>query len=86
MNLPYSRWLAGCVALMLLATLIDGVAARRPDHPALVDGDRTLTYAELQAARDRVAGALATAGLAPGDRLAVLSPNCAELEIGRAHV
>jgi acyl-CoA synthetase (AMP-forming)/AMP-acid ligase II len=44
-----------------------------PDRPALVDGDRSLTYAEL----DRRTGALATglhgAGVRRGDRVGVLS-------------
>ncbi len=65
---------------MLLATLVEGVAARRPDHVAVVaaEGERSLTYAELAAARLRVAAGLAATGLGPGDRVAVLTPNCVE--------
>ncbi|MEK9970887.1 MAG: class I adenylate-forming enzyme family protein, partial [Ferrovibrio sp.] len=43
------------------ATLSDFVrahAAERPDHPALVDADGTLTYAQLDARADRVAASL----------------------------
>lgn len=35
--------------------LIRDVSERRPDHPALVDGDRRLTYRELELASDLVA-------------------------------
>jgi acyl-CoA synthetase (AMP-forming)/AMP-acid ligase II len=43
------------------ATLSDFVrahAAERPDHPAVIDADGTLTYAQLDARADRVAAAL----------------------------
>ncbi len=66
---------------MLLSTLVDAVARRRPDHLAVIDGPARLTYAELAAARAKVTASLAAAGLRPGDRLAVLSPNCAELVV-----
>ncbi len=66
---------------MLLVALIDAVAKRRPDHIAVVDPKRRLTYAELVAARERVAAGLQSAGLRPGDRLAVSLPNSAELAI-----
>ena len=51
-------------------------AQRLPDKVGLVDGDVRLTYRELDAVIDRVAGALAQRGLVKGDRLALLSHNC----------
>ena len=51
-------------------------AQRFPDKTGLVDGDVRLTYAELDAAIDRTAAALAARGLVHGDRLALLSHNC----------
>src|SRR6476469_7518730 len=51
-------------------------ARRAPDKLALVDGPTRLTFAELDAVVDRAAAALADAGLAPGDRLALLCHNC----------
>ena len=51
-------------------------AQRLPDKAAIIDGDTTLSFRELDAAVDRVAAALADAGLAKGDRLALLSHNC----------
>lgn len=51
-------------------------AARVPDKVAIIDGDVSLTFAELDAVVDRVAAALVDAGLGKGDRLALLSHNC----------
>jgi O-succinylbenzoic acid--CoA ligase len=50
-------------------------AALRPDHPALVDDDGTVTtYAQLHAAARRTAAALAERGVGEGDRVAVALP------------
>ncbi|MFJ6392191.1 amino acid adenylation domain-containing protein [Streptomyces sp. NPDC091972] len=54
-------------------------AARVPDAVAVVDGERTLTYAELDVAAGRLAGELARRGVARGDRVAVLMERSAEL-------
>ncbi len=43
--------------------------------PAVVDGDRRLTYAEFQEHVHAFAAALQRAGIAPGDRVAVLARN-----------
>lgn len=51
-------------------------ARRLPDKTAIVDGDVKLTFAEFDALVDRGAAALRENGLAPGDRLALLSRNC----------
>ena len=54
-------------------------AHRSPDAAALVDpGGREWTRAELLDLVDRTAGALVGAGLAPGDVIAIVAPNCAE--------
>ena len=53
-------------------------AARFPDRPAIVDGDRRLTYAELNAWVNRVAHGLADLGYTRGDALALASGNSAE--------
>ena len=52
-------------------------AARVPDNEALVSRhqDVRLTYAELDAQVDRAARALLAAGLEPGDRVGIWSPN-----------
>src|SRR3954452_8865426 len=55
-------------------------AARVPDADALISCHQgiRLTYSELDAQVDRAARALLAAGLQPGDRVGIWSPNCAE--------
>ncbi|HET9602320.1 MAG TPA: AMP-binding protein [Acidimicrobiales bacterium] len=55
-------------------------AARVPDHEALVVPFQQvrLTYAQLDAAVDELARALMAAGIEPGDRVGIWSPNNAE--------
>jgi long-chain acyl-CoA synthetase len=50
-------------------------AQRRPEAPAVVDGDVRLTWADLDDAVDRAAAGYAARGLVPGDRVAVQLPN-----------
>src|SRR5215217_8568957 len=59
---------------------LDRTIARFGDRDALVSvhQDVRYTYAELGEAVDRLARALLAAGIAPGDRLGIWSPNCAE--------
>ena len=51
-------------------------AQRVPDKVAIINGETTLTFAELEGYVDRAASAIAAAGLGKGDRLALLSHNC----------
>jgi fatty-acyl-CoA synthase len=51
-------------------------ARRFASRTAVIDGDKSLTFAEFDATVDRVAAALSDAGLTKGDRLALLSHNC----------
>jgi acyl-CoA synthetase (AMP-forming)/AMP-acid ligase II len=53
-------------------------AARFADRPAVVDGNRRLTYAELNAWVNRVANGLAGLGYTRGQALALASGNSAE--------
>jgi fatty-acyl-CoA synthase len=55
-------------------------AARFGDRPALISRqqDVRLTYAQLDAAIDAVAGGLLRAGIQAGDRVGIWAPNCAE--------
>ena len=52
-----------------VADLVTGAAERAADHPALLSGATSLTWAELDALVDRAAAALRGLGLAPGNRL-----------------
>ncbi len=54
-------------------------AARTPDKTAISDGARTLSYARLVDRMDRVGRAARDdLGLRPGDRAALIAPNCLE--------
>jgi len=55
-------------------------AHRRPKQLAINDlqTSRTFTYGELNERVDQLTGALAKLGIAKGDRVALLAPNCAE--------
>jgi acyl-CoA synthetase (AMP-forming)/AMP-acid ligase II len=56
------------------------VSARRfPDHPAVSWGDRSFSYAALDARTNALARALSALGVARGDRVAVLMRNRPEL-------
>ncbi len=50
-------------------------AARRPDHPALVQGSLTLSYGQLADRVGRLAACLTAAGLQPGDRVGAIQWN-----------
>ena len=66
-----------------LTEFVLGGAAGRAGQAALVDAvtNRTITYGELTAAVERVAGALAARGVTKGDVLALFSPNSPEFVI-----
>ncbi len=49
-----------------------------PEKEAVVDGDRRLTYRELNERVNRLANALTVLGLTYGDRCGILACNCAE--------
>jgi len=65
-----------------VASLLDEPLASSASKLALIDGDRTWTYSELDAAVAATAGALAASGIRAGDRVAWSLANCAELPIG----
>ncbi|MGO9931760.1 MAG: class I adenylate-forming enzyme family protein, partial [Steroidobacteraceae bacterium] len=54
---------------------IRALAARRPDHPALIQDERTVTYGELGQAMDRIAAALQRAACKPQDVIAICALN-----------
>ncbi len=64
-----------------LQRLLQRTARRFPNKLAVIDGDRRFTYAQLDQYSDRFAAALASMGVAKGDRVGVLAPNCVEFEI-----
>ena len=64
---------------MELSHLIPRHATYRPDHPAVIFGDRRLTYRDLNREANRLANALLDLGLEKGDKVATVLPNCLEL-------
>ncbi len=63
---------------MDIATLLPRHARYRPNHLAVVFEDHRLTFRQLDARVNRVANALLAAGLAKGDKVATVLPNCLE--------
>jgi HIP---CoA ligase len=58
--------------------LVVAAAARLGDHPAVVDGDVTISYADLAGRVEHAARAFIAAGLRPGDRASIWAPNIHE--------
>ncbi|MCZ7526651.1 MAG: long-chain-fatty-acid--CoA ligase [Acidimicrobiia bacterium] len=63
---------------MEVPDLVRNAARRSPDRTCVVEGDRALSFADVDARASRTASALTRAGLRPGDRVALLAHN--ELE------
>ncbi|MBI4260141.1 MAG: long-chain fatty acid--CoA ligase [Actinobacteria bacterium] len=63
---------------MNLSDLLSFTATRLPDKPALVFRDRPITYRELDERASLAAAAFASAGVRPGDRVAVILGNVPE--------
>lgn len=58
-----------------LYSFLDDAARRVPDRPALRFQNTTLTYRQLKARAEKMAGHLRDMGVKPGDRVAVMLPN-----------
>ncbi|MCA1726892.1 MAG: amino acid adenylation domain-containing protein [Actinobacteria bacterium] len=63
---------------LVLHHYLEEAARHRPDHPAIVLDGRTATYAELDDRANRIAAALANAGVRRGERVAVFAPKSVE--------
>lgn len=69
---------ANLVTRVNVGDMLTRTAWRRPEHEAVVDGERRLTYRELNAEVNRLANALLGAGYRRGDVLALASGNSVE--------
>ena len=81
----YDKDVPATVGLHLERTLLDDLAdgvAQRPDAPAVLFKGRTVIWGELDRLSDAFAAALAGLGVAKGDRVALLLPNCPQFLIG----
>ena len=61
-----------------LRTLFDEQVKRHPDKVAVIDDQKSTTYAELAEMADRIAGLLQGWGIRPGEIVALQLPNVAE--------
>jgi len=57
---------------------LGGRSQSASDHPALICGDRSLSFGELDDLQRRLAGFLAGSRVVPGGRVAVMAPNSIE--------
>src|SRR5438094_348666 len=58
-----------------MADLLKVHAALQPDKPALIEGDRVVTWGTRNERANRAANALRSLGVGPGDRVAVMAFN-----------
>ena len=61
--------------------LLTRAAARAPNGVAVIDDEKSYTFAQLAEYSDRFAAALAMLGVTKGDPVGLLAPNCAEFVI-----
>ncbi|RKS68817.1 long-chain acyl-CoA synthetase [Actinomadura pelletieri DSM 43383] len=79
---PWRRWYQPGVPQELnipdvpVTRLLDDAADRYPRRPALIFFDRRIRYRRLRSAVDRFADGLRRLGVQPGDRVALILPNC----------
>jgi non-ribosomal peptide synthetase-like protein len=69
-----------------LPDLLRATARRRPNHPALIWGDRVVTYRALDESSDRLASELAHRGASPGQITGLFMPRGADLLIAQAGI
>jgi non-ribosomal peptide synthetase-like protein len=70
----------------ILADLLEATAARSPDQAALIFGERTLSYRELNAQADLAASRLLDAGVRPGQIVGLWLPRGIELLVLQAAI
>jgi long-chain acyl-CoA synthetase len=60
---------------MNIADNLEKSACYFPNHEAVIDGDRTITYSEFNQEASRIASGLRSSGVLPGDHVAICAPN-----------
>ena len=66
--------------------LLPGTAARLPDKPALIFGERSFTFRELERLTNQAANGLKALGVKKGDRVTLFAQNSPEWAIGYAGI
>lgn len=69
-----------------LADILAATARLQPEHPALMWGERVVSYGELDAASRKIAGALINRGVAAGQVVGLWMPRGADLLIAQAGI
>lgn len=69
-----------------LAGILAATAKRSPQHPALIWGERSVSYGDLNAAGDAIGRALANRGAGPGVVVGLFLPRGADLLIAQAGI
>ena len=69
----------GSTDARVIGELLKERAQKHPDQPYLGSDQTLLSYGEVDARTDRLAAGLAESGVAPGDRIAVISANRIEM-------
>jgi len=69
-----------------LADILRATARQSPRQPALIWGQRVMTYGELDATSDVIGGALAQHGAAPGKVVGLFLPRGADLLLAQAGI
>src|SRR4051812_46966639 len=64
---------------MKIGSILHTHSRFRPDHLAVVFGSMRLTFREVNARVNKLANALASHGIQPGDKIACVTPNCLEM-------
>src|SRR6185436_6865023 len=64
-----------------LPEMLERTSARSPAAPALIYFGARISYSQLQDHVNRLAAGLRTLGLAGGDRVALMMPNCPQFVI-----
>ena len=72
---PMSEGTRGDIELGTIARLVGIAAARHGARAAVEDGDRALTFAELETEVLRATRALMARGIERGDRVSIWAPN-----------
>jgi long-chain acyl-CoA synthetase len=60
---------------MNVATNLDRAAFHFPDHIAVIEEDRSISFAEFKRDANQIASALVSVGVQPGDHMALCAPN-----------
>ena len=60
---------------MNIANNLANTAFHFPDHCAVIEAGRQVTYRQFDSESSKIAAALATAGIQPGDHVALCAPN-----------